>query len=329
MSAVPPPTNQQERSISEQAHRWVTRLAGGAAGSDDLNALRLWLDIDPLHQAAFEEARTTWQLTESLADDFAVPVTTANVVAFGRASRRRGLVAGLAALAACFLFAAIFDDDLRVVSEADFRTGVGEVREVVLADGSRVTLNTDSAIAVDFRSGERLIGLLRGEAYFDVKPDPMRPFRVAALGGATSAVGTAFAVREDGMDVSVAVSEGTVRVASPAVATNSSNGILLKAGQFGGYRESAAPALNGTVDQSRVAAWRNGRIVFDGRSFEDAIKELDRYLPGRILLAGDARRDRPVSAVFSVDAVDGALDALAETQGLNVLRITDYLIILR
>lgn len=332
MSAAPFDTAQGEPSVAEQAHGWVVRLAGGAAQPQDIAALRHWLEADPRHRVAFDEARTTWQMTEALAEHFAHGGDRADVLPFDRAPRRRRVIAGLsavaalAALAAGLMLLAVFADDLILRATADFRTAVGATRALVLADGSRVTLNTDSAIAVDFAPDVRRVTLLRGEALFEVEADKTRPFRVAALGGATQAVGTAFTVRKDAGQVSVAVSEGTVQLTSPA---GTAEGIFLTAGKRGGYAEGGSPAGTGTFAAQSIAPWRSGRIVLEGVPFDAAVEELDRYFPGMIVTLTGGGHGRPVSAVLSLDSLDGAIAALAETQGLSVVHITDYLVILR
>ncbi len=336
MSTAPFRTAQEEQSVFEQAHAWVVLLAGGEAGAAEIAALQDWLAADPRHRAAFEEARATWQMSDALADDFAAGDFApgevlhagdgADVLPFERRRRRRRVVAAVSSLAAVLALLAVFADDVVLRASADYRTEVGAIRSVDLPDGSRVTLNTDSAIAVDFSSDERRVDLLRGEALFEVQADTARPFRVSALGGATQAVGTAFTVRQAESDVSVAVSEGTVRLTSPA---RSAEGVFLSAGERGGYGKGAGPSERGTVAVDSIAPWRGGRIVFEGRPFEEAVDDLDRYYPGTIITLRGAGRGRPVSAVFSLDALDGAIAALAETQGLTVFRITDYLVILR
>ena len=311
------PSDPNAGSTAGTAHDWVVRLASGEMTQAEMAALRDWLDRDAAHRAAFEEARATWQMAAGLRQDFAAASRPL------RARRFPRWVAGMAAAALVAL--ALFADPLTAL-RADASTAVGEQRRLVLDDGSIVHLNTDSAVAVRFSAAERRLELLRGEAYFEVAPNPARPFVVAAQDGTARAVGTAFSVRDAAGHVSVAVSEGKVSITAPARGDDS---VLL--GPGGQARYGAGQALQAVRDTApeSVAAWRNGRIVFDGLPFGTAVAELDRYLPGTIVIARAVPAARPVSGVFATDTLDGAVAALAETQGLRVFRITRYLTILR
>jgi hypothetical protein len=101
-----------------------------------------------------------------------------------------------------------------------------------LADGSRVTLDGDSRITVRLDANGRHIALERGEAYFEVAHDPVRPFAVAANGRQAVAVGTRYAVRRDGGDLRVVVTQGTVRLDPPADGRRHAQPSLLPAGSI-------------------------------------------------------------------------------------------------
>lgn len=311
------PTDPRPDSTADAAHGWVVRLASGEMTQAEMASLRDWLDRDASHRAAFEEARVTWQMAAGLRQDFAAVLQPARSRQFTRWAA--GIVA--AALVALALFA-----DPLTALRADASTAVGEQRRLVLDDGSIVHLNTDTALAVRFSAAERRIELLRGEAFFEVAPNPTRPFMVAARDGTARAVGTAFSVREASDHVAVAVTEGKVSVTAPAQGANS---ILLGPGGQARYSTGPAAKVARAIAPENVAAWRDGRIIFDGLPFDEAVAELDRYLPGAIVIARALPAARPVSGVFATDALEGAIAALAETQGLRVFRITRYLTILR
>src|SRR4029077_19161785 len=94
----------------------------------------------------------------------------------------------------------------------DASTDIGERSLLVLADGSKVTLNTASAVHADYTGPERRVTLVRGEAFFDVAKDHTRPFVVSAGSRNVIAVGTAFDVRLQDRRVRVTLVEGKVRV---------------------------------------------------------------------------------------------------------------------
>lgn len=140
-----------------------------------------------------------------------------------------------------------------------------------LPDGSLASLNTDSAIAVDFTPQLRLVTLLKGEAEFKVRPDPSSLFRVAALGGNSDALGTTFSARAIEGIATITVREGHVRVAGPAVPTDfnqmAAGSVELVASQQTSYAAGQQPLPASAVDTDIVMAWRNGRVIFEvGRS---------------------------------------------------------------
>ncbi|SMF43558.1 FecR family protein [Tistlia consotensis] len=307
----------------EAAHRWIVRLASGDVAADELDALERWLAAAPGHRHAFEQARATWRAAGALEEAFAAPGRPA---APAKAPRRaHGLSARPLALAAALLAAAVVLAVLLPGQRADISTAAGEQRVVTLADGSSVTLNTDSALALRYTPEQRRVVLLHGEAFFRVAHDSARPFVVSALGGTAEAVGTAFAVRQEAERVSVAVVEGRVRVASPEAGDAT---LLLAPGDSASYRPDRPPRAGRHRPPEQVAAWRDGRIVLDGLPFRAAVAELARYFPGRVLVAGAPAVPRAVSGVFSPRSIGRAIAAVGETQGLSSLQLGDYLLVL-
>jgi transmembrane sensor len=94
-----------------------------------------------------------------------------------------------------------------------YATGFGEQRVITLADGSVVSLNTESALKVDLSSSRRAITLLKGEAFFRVAHDPSRPFEVLARKATVKAVGT-----PDGVAERALIARTTTRAAQRAAA---------------------------------------------------------------------------------------------------------------
>jgi transmembrane sensor len=244
--------------------------------------------------------------------------------------RRAFLIGGSAIAASAAAMVAM--PRLGVWWTADFTTAVGEQAEIPLPDGSVATLNTDSAIAVDFAPRLRLVRLLKGEVEFGVRHDASSLFRVAALGGNTDALGTAFSVKAFKGVATVTVREGRVRVVGPAVPTDldasMADTVELAANEQTSYVSGERPVPASTVDTEAVMAWRDGRVIFEGRPFSAAMAELGRYVPERIVLAPGVRPDVPVSAIFSTRNALDAVEALAKTQGLVARRIPGVVILI-
>jgi len=326
-----PKSQDLPRSIDDAAQHWLLRLTSGVDESE-LEAFEEWCDADPRHRAAYQEVRALWIEIDALRPAFAPQGAPAPSQPAGKPARRawrRRVVAGGLIAACLVLVAAAMAPHRSAGLLADHRTAIGEQHRVVLPDGSVAHLNTDTAIDVAYSEQRRRITLLYGEALFEVRKNAARPFDVAALGGRTTAVGTAFAVRDMNEAATVSVTEGAVRVASPSGADEiATDGALVEAGQQVSYRRGIGPGPVRALDAGVATGWRQGAIVIRDRPLAEALAEIGRYRAGRILLLGDATRYQPVTARIALADIDSGLDALAATHGLAVTRLTGYLVIL-
>jgi transmembrane sensor len=301
-------------AIHEHAARWFVRIELGKPDAADLEALDDWFASDPANRLHYAEVTAAWHASRSL-DVERIARTADAAHRTERRSLRSAWFAGAAAvpvLALLIAWAPLQLDRLR----SDFHTGVGEVREEILADGSRLTLDTDSAVSVDYAGGERRITLLRGAARFAVERDPSRPFVVVADGVSATAVGTAYAVSRDGDGVAVDVSEGIVDVASGADTPVA----RLTAGQ--GWRRDAGTRPAAPAD------WAGGSLVFDGVPLGEVLARLDRYVPERLVVSDGVDHAVPVTAVVPVAEARAGVADLARLHGLELTRIPGLVVVL-
>lgn len=236
--------------------------------------------------------------------------------------RRRGASKALAGIAAAALLggALAYQYGLGDRLRADLWSGVGDIRHATLADGSRVDLNTDTALALHFTAEERGIDLLRGEAVFDVVPDPSRPFVVNGSGFSVRAVGTRFFVRADGTDSPVGVAEGRVDVSAAGRHASVSTGEAIRIGD-----DASLTTTVSNVD--RRMAWRDGRLIFSGQSLSTVLAELGRYRHGRIILLDRQLGERRVTGAFDPHNTDEALDVIAATMGARIRHLSPLLVL--
>jgi transmembrane sensor len=318
------------------ARELILRLASGDITHEQMTALRHWLAADRTHQAAFEAERAVWRglapLRDSLAHSLATPSREPAAARSGVLSvtrRHARWVAAGAALAAC-LIVFVMAGDMITRLRADHITGVGEIAQFRLQDGSIAVLNTDSAISVRYAGAERRVDLLRGEAWFKVRKDAAHPFRVHARDGVAEAVGTAFGVRRGDDKVTISVTEGVVAVTAPEQEHQSEPpSVRVVAGLRASYAPGHAPGEASAFDSRTTFAWRTRHMEIDDMPLRAAIDELNRYRSGRIVLLDGPRGQAHVSGVFAVDQLDQGIEGLAATQGLSVSYLTPYLMILR
>jgi transmembrane sensor len=194
------------------------------------------------------------------------------------------------------------DPSSALIREAS--TQLGERSFLVLADGSKVTLNTASAVRADYSGRDRRLTLLRGEAFFDVAKDPTRPFVVTAGSRQVIAVGTAFNVRLQDRGVRVTLVEGKVRVIKSRPA-DSGTGVLDPTGPAVTLVAGSALVTNANgaehverLDADRATSWRKGKLVFEGERLADVVAEMNRYSRETLEIADPTLKDRKVSGVF-------------------------------
>jgi transmembrane sensor len=177
----------------------------------------------------------------------------------------------------------------------DYVTGAGQKSIVDLPDGTRVTLDANSAVDVAFADGRRDVRLVRGQAYFDVAHDARHPFAVSAGGRVVTALGTQFTVALTPGAVKAVLAEGRVSVASPKVA--GATAIILSPGQSFAARDGA-PGLVATVDLDEALAWKQGVVEFHDQPLSEAISQLNRYTRAQIIIKDPKVAAMRITGVF-------------------------------
>ena len=190
---------------------------------------------------------------------------------------------------------------------------VGWGSELVLAEGARITLDTDTAIDVRFDSQQRLVHLREGEILVQTAHEATRPFLVSTRQGRMQALGTRFTVRELNARTHLAVLEGTVKV---MLAENSQTApLIVNAGQRTDFSAQTFGAL-GTAD-GNVDAWTRGMLMADKMRLADFVAELLRYRRG-FVRCDPAIADLKISGAFPVSDSQRALGMLVQTYPVRV-----------
>jgi transmembrane sensor len=307
-----------------QAMEWLLRLDASPSDSHLKRDFQQWLEQADAHREAFRSVQMTWAALGKLPEfppvGEAVPE---NVVPLPvrRSHCTRWVAASLALVAACVALVAFPIIQTHLL--ADYITGVAELRDVTLPDGSVAHLDAGSAIAVDYRETSRQISLLAGQAFFEVVRDQGRPFKVLADDVSVLVTGTAFSVRKGTEAVAIAVQSGTVRVFTDNDAGNS-----LTMGQRLVYNRQSRAVSRGEIPPAQVASWRSRQLVVYDATFGDIVEELGRHLAGAILVRDRSLNQQTVTGVFDVSHPDEALNTLADSQGASVIHITPYLAII-
>lgn len=311
---------------------WLMRLQAEPDDPGLRRGLAAWMAADSDHARAWAQAERTWALIGTVPPAHWVSTGNPATRKTPPARRRLPWPAGLgpvrlglagAALAASLMLMVNADTLARL--RADQTTGAGELRSVTLADGSMVHLGPRSAIATEDGPGRRGVRLLAGEAFFEVKPNPARPFVVAADGLAVTVVGTAFDVRLGPAAVTVSVKSGVVTVrhdGGPPAEERLGAGQRLTVDHAGGR------TVRGELAPGDVATWREGYLFVDNATVAEVVDELRRYQPGWILLESDQLAKRRVTGLYDLRQPERALQAIVQPHGGRLRTLTPFLHVL-
>lgn len=304
----------------DAALSWFTRVRSGDATPAELAEFRRWIDAAGEHRREYGKLEALWGDLDRLGDPRLAPADNVRALRPARRVSRRGLFLGAAGAAAAVAAGVVVG--LPVLFDGDIHTGIGEQKQVALADGSRVELDADSALSIRFTPEARRVTLLRGRAFFDVAPDRSRPFSVAAADGVTTAKGTQFSVHlwSDEVTVTVMESAVTVRVTDGGTAQ-------LEAGEAVCY-DSAGIGTKEQVSNAQATAWRRGKLIFEDRPLRQVIADVNRYRRGRIVVTNSDLLRLRVSGIFDMHRPDGVLEAITRSLPVGSIALTRYLILL-
>lgn len=310
------PDNQEDRARFEA---WLAEDPAHAVAWADIQLTAGLIDaVPPLHQAVWADEKRLLSPAEASARRRR---GTARGGAFSLTGRsgRRALVVALTAAAACLVVVAAPTLSLRL--QSDYVSGAGEMRTVRLEDGSEMRMAPGSAVSLAYGEGRRGVRLLRGQAYFEVQPNPARPFVVDAGEVETTVLGTGFEVRKGKVGAEVAVRHGRVRVereqGGAPVAVRLAAGDRVTVSSTGGVLSRERP--------ERVASWTQGDLIVSDRSVREVIAALRPWHSGVIVMTGRGLESRRVTGVYNLRDPEAALASLAQVHDLKVRRITPWI----
>jgi len=329
-------------ALDAEAAAWVARFDAGDVSAKDQAAFQAWLNSSPLHRQAIAEYGSFWSEFDQLGQlTGGVEVRQEPVVQTRRPFQFSGARYWLAACAASVLVMVAAGGVVRQEIPArpsvqlaaaaprlpirqSYATAIGGQRKFTLADGSVVTLNTNSQIDVELLHDRRDIHLVRGEAYFDVVHDKTRPFTVYADRYVVRDIGTAFAVHLlEKCLVNVRVTKGSVEIAARTARRGKlanepkSLGVIVAGHDvvFGQKIERAEVVSD--AELGRKLAWRQGQLIYSGQPLAEVLDDISRYSDIQIELADPALRNLPVGGAFSVNQTDAIIAALQNNFGVR------------
>ena len=338
--------------IRSEASAWIAQLETGELSGADLDAFREWMSRSPRHAAEIKrlaelsmELNVLTEMAEPLREVLMEyqPIVKSGFIRSVFNPVRVAVFVVFVGIIFSLLFyrqqAEISADESLLVA-----TSVGEYRDFELADGTKVKLNADSQIKFAYDNRKRKVRLLKGEAFFDVKPDAARPFLVYARENYVRVVGTAFLVRLTKQDFEVTVTKGRVelaqvetvieggerelpaKVAPDNTALTLQPPLILEAGQsvsISATREVSPVVTLSDRELQRELSWREGLHDFSNTPLEEVVNELTRHSPLEIEIADPVIRNLKFGGIFRTGETEPLFDALASAYGIDVQYISE------
>ncbi len=327
----------------QQAALWCMRLSEGPLSDAERAELTAWIE-EPANAEAFHDQASLWGVTEAAAtapEMIRMRGEALDTYRRGHADRWRGgvraqprwVLAGLAAAASIVVaigattlirsadlpFGGSAGDRVASLSQkaADYRTGTAERSVAILEDGSRLTLDADSAVSVHITDARRDVTVLQGRAGFEVAKNG-RPFAVTVGDKNVVATGTRFSVELLGKSTNVALYEGSVdvlggRPGSARKITAMKPGSALTLPAFGDV-ERAPPQLYA----ARAPVWEAGQLEFVDEPLPAVVARFNRYAARPLVIGAGVPTDIRITGVFEANDVSAFAQGVAALHGLTV-----------
>lgn len=330
----------QFTQIDDEALVWITKLNSGNVTQTLEQEFFAWLNTSDSHQAAYIRAEALWQrgavITQLCPSDHACTDRAAKICSASKQSpsskkafktHSKPIIPW--AVAACAL-AAVVAGYFMLPTQTQRQhlvSAIGEQKEYFLEDGSRIILNTNTELDIELTHTTRKANLLRGEVYFDVQPNPKRPFDVHTNTGMVRVLGTHFSVRQLPTDVRVTVEEGLVALGANTPQQTFTPWVQLKTNQQLSFKQAQAGESAQTISSQSVLAWRNKQLVFKKQPLAAAIDELMRYYDVTIQIDDPAIQAKEITAVIQLHDLTNMLGALCQPLNLQAEFSTDKRIV--
>lgn len=306
-------------AVLEQAARWYVRLSEHSQDAALDQALHDWLNAHPSHKVAWARMQKLQGYLGTAPAELAMP-TLALVARRRTALRLLGLVGAGAAVGTLSYRVAPWQS-----WSAQHRTAVGETRQVPLADGSMLILNTDTAVDVVYDAGQRRLILRRGEilvqttATLSPAEKGQRPFSVTTPQGRVVALGTRFTVAVGEHHTQVAVYEHAVDIYP--LNRDGNAAVRLNTGQAARF-DTDTSELQGAADPNRTA-WTRGSLIAIDQPLGEFIATLSGYRRGR-LVCDPAIAALRVSGAFRLADTDAVLENLTASLPVKIVYFTRF-----
>ena len=319
----------------------ILKVLNGMASEEDRNFVEQWIQVSKANEFQYQKLKLIWEGTtqdsrligheeqkkkiwNAYSSEIRIPRQLPCVPLYRRAWFR---VAVVLLIILFPIYSLYFQDgetaleetpELRMITKSN---PTGQKSLIQLPDGSKVWLNSESSISYQEHFSESIRSIhLEGEAYFDVVRDSLRPFVVDFESLSVSVLGTEFNISafEADKDLRVTLVDGSVKVSNLSL----NDSLILSPGtglvfsknnnRYNEFSKKDNPELF-----HRTTEWRNGKLIFDGRNFEEFIREIKRWYGVQVHVQGNPSKGWNIRASFENELLTNVMDAVSYNKGFS------------
>ena len=355
--------------LFDEASTWIAKLDRGLS-KEEIKAFKQWMNASDENRNTLMDMALLWDKMDTLSRLSELFPTSSNPFSrcFSVFHDKKILCASIAASLVIFvLFVGLTISSSPSVSRwssevyaslfsvpdynKTYETGIGEQSTIVLPDGSKLILNTDSLLHISYSKDNRLVTLERGEIHIEVAHDGDRPLSVRVGDRVVQAVGTAFNVQiyQDNK-IELIVTDGIVRVGERKIfdsklfnshivddVNNDFESMHLPDSSLAIAKgekvilDVSSPIVQ-TLQESEIdvsLSWRKGDLIFRGETLDEALREISRYTPVEIKIVDKRIENMRVAGLFKAGDVSGLLVALSDSFDIEAERVSENKVYLR
>jgi|HubBroStandDraft_2_1064218.scaffolds.fasta_scaffold21827_2 transmembrane sensor len=298
-----------------QAAAWLERRHREDWNAQEQKKLDAWLTASPAHMVAYVRVETAWKRADRLSVLRNLEASQPRLPNLKHARPFLAALAGVLAIVAVVGYLVV-PKFLRS-DEVVYATGVGGHRAIVLADGTRIELNTQTTLRMKTDHGARVAWLDQGEAYFKIAHDARHPFIVFVDDRRVTDLGTRFVIRRNPADLRVALLEGRALFDAPNGPVGSAT--ILSPGDVVTERNHAVALTRESQKAlSDDLGWRRGMLIFKHTTLAAAAEEFNRYNTRKIVIANRATSSLTIGGTFQVNNIDVFARAMKDLLDVQV-----------
>lgn len=298
--------------LFDEAAEWMLRIQAAPLTEEQQQELQCWCQQSKAHLQTWQKAEKLLRHLNCIPSDYSYILEQGKKSAQYQLAGKLVLILSLGSLGGLF-----WQSDLKDYATADYATRAGQQKQIQLSDGTQVTLNTQTAIDIDYAKNQRNLKLRYGEILIQTaaeKNQPYRPFIVSNQHANMQALGTVFSVKylkSQKAQSCVGVIESAVKI----TLKHNRHQHTVHAGEqicFDAQHFYPQQPLN-----PNMYAWKNGMLMADQMPLQDLVTEINRYQHGYIQVDASLRQMK-ISGSFAVNDIDTLARALELSYPIQV-----------